>query len=390
MQFLSSIEQAIILILICFSGANYLLTISLNKEKEFPQLLGVSFFIPLVLSFYCHFSSDAIFQEGLSHFSDLAFLFGILFLVLSWRWKKYIATVIGIHLYPFVLLLLISGISSIPKIFLNPYFQGGVAFCLTILLIYALEKEIREKEYSLIWGIIILGLIQTIQLVFPDGNLISILGGKSVAYILLYIYLVKKTRETYMDRIKRAEAKLSDMKRTINYEVKKKTLEIELHNEHLQNMVQKDLLLDIYNKKGILSFLKEMIEKSQGFSILLFDIDMFKEVNDTKGHIAGDMVLKKVAHVTNRSIRGCDLFGRYGGDEFLIILPNTEISDALFIGERFRKTIYSETEITVSVGIAVYPDDGKTVQDLIKAADAGLYEVKKRGRNAICHYSSKT
>lgn len=74
MQFLSSIEQAIILILICFSGANYLLTISLNKEKEFPQLLGVSFFIPLVLSFYCHFSSDAIFQIWLFS-SESYFLF---------------------------------------------------------------------------------------------------------------------------------------------------------------------------------------------------------------------------------------------------------------------------------------------------------------------------
>ncbi len=119
----------------------------------------------------------------------------------------------------------------------------------------------------------------------------------------------------------------------------------------------------------------------------MFDIDSFKSINDNLGHIAGDKCLKHMAFLARQSIRDDDQLGRYGGDEFIIVLPTANLKTAAIVAERFRKNVEQtdDPHFTVSVGISAYPENGSTVKELIAQADAGLYLSKQNGKNR-CSY----
>jgi len=140
------------------------------------------------------------------------------------------------------------------------------------------------------------------------------------------------------------------------------------------------------NKAAITNLIHELIRDINNFTIILFDIDNFKNINDNEGHLAGDRILQQVSKLVQHSIRPHDSLGRYGGDEFLIILPNTQLKDALFVAERIHDRLFnSEVKCTVSIGIAVYPADGLTIEELISLADKGLYKSKANGRNTTSY-----
>ena len=129
------------------------------------------------------------------------------------------------------------------------------------------------------------------------------------------------------------------------------------------------------------------------YSILLFDVDHFKSFNDTHGHLVGDFVLKEGVKRVKNALRGMDRLGRYGGEEFLVLLPSTDHIGAIAVGENVRECIargefiapegQSVGHVTVSGGVATYPEDGRSVPELIKAADSRLYTAKAQGRNRI-------
>ena len=127
----------------------------------------------------------------------------------------------------------------------------------------------------------------------------------------------------------------------------------------------------------------------QGFSVVLFDIDHFKRVNDTAGHMAGDDVLRKVANLVRGHLRDADLFARYGGEEFILLLPRTTAAQAVVVAERIRlelhdnaiATAQSVVELTISSGVAeLWPDDD-SIDPVIVRADNALYQAKQQGRN---------
>ena len=137
--------------------------------------------------------------------------------------------------------------------------------------------------------------------------------------------------------------------------------------------------------------LSENVEKANGtqgvFSIIMFDLDDFKGVNDRFGHQTGDQVLRDVSKIVMDSIRKIDVCGRYGGEEFIVILPGTDTTVASGIAERIRQNIEnkkilgSKRELTVSMGIATYPNHGKWKQELVEKADQALYVAKANGKN---------
>ena len=133
-------------------------------------------------------------------------------------------------------------------------------------------------------------------------------------------------------------------------------------------------------------------------SILLTDIDHFKKVNDTYGHPTGDAVLKRVAAILKASARKIDIVARYGGEEFALVLEGTDRIGARQLAERIREEVAAQTfesskgpfKATLSLGVAVYPDDGKAKQDVIACADKALYAAKHGGRNrTVCHGESQ-
>ena len=132
----------------------------------------------------------------------------------------------------------------------------------------------------------------------------------------------------------------------------------------------------------------------QPLSLIMVDIDWFKNTNDTYGHQAGNLVLKGIARVIRSIVRDTDLVCRYGGEEFIVILPQTLASDAHEIGERIRteveRTDFSDEgllpslRVTVSIGISTYPDNGGTAENLVEMVDKALYRAKGQGKNVVC------
>ena len=177
----------------------------------------------------------------------------------------------------------------------------------------------------------------------------------------------------------------------------------------MKTTAEMDGLTRIYNKKHLEQTLNELIYRAacaaydqrsagqgapgQVLSVFLFDIDNFKNYNDTNGHLAGDKLLQQLAGLVNESVRKDDVFGRFGGEEFLLILPHTSANQALAAAEKIRALLasypfaFAEKQplgvISVSGGVAEYPLHGLDAAGLLHAADEALYEAKRGGRNRV-------
>ncbi len=119
------------------------------------------------------------------------------------------------------------------------------------------------------------------------------------------------------------------------------------------------------------------------FSIILLDIDNFKNFNDTYGHTEGDQLLADVGKILLNEVRGLDLVARFGGEEFLILLPETELAIACKVAERIRKSVEAKTSITLSLGVTSCSSGTYTIEDFIKRADDAMYQAKQKGKNRV-------
>jgi two-component system cell cycle response regulator len=157
-----------------------------------------------------------------------------------------------------------------------------------------------------------------------------------------------------------------------------------------------DSLTGLHNRRYMVShldtLLRRALESDRPVSLLLLDIDHFKEINDTHGHAVGDEVLVEFAERIRRGVRGIDLAVRYGGEEFVVVLPETDRDGASMVAERLRRHIADETfrisggaplDVTVSIGVAVYDGSDASADSLIKRADDALYRAKNGGRNQV-------
>lgn len=156
-----------------------------------------------------------------------------------------------------------------------------------------------------------------------------------------------------------------------------------------------DALTGVNNRRAFEERLQEEVKRAERYktncSLLMIDVDRFKEYNDTFGHIAGDEALRAVADLLKSNVRAHDYLARYGGEEFVIILPNTDLAGARIMGERFRRTIQSASwkkrMITISVGIASTNGKKHTPRELLDFSDKALYHAKQSGRNRISIWS---
>jgi len=176
-----------------------------------------------------------------------------------------------------------------------------------------------------------------------------------------------------------------------------------IENARLYKMMEHsaytDGLTGLYNHRYFQVRLQEELRRikrnKSKLSLMMLDIDNFKNYNDTNGHPQGDWVLKELADILIQSVRAIDIVSRYGGEEFSVILPDTDSEDAFSVAERIRKNIEQsyfqvngcdDKSITVSIGIACYPHQVSGKEELIKKADQALYQAKRQGRNQVCIY----
>jgi diguanylate cyclase (GGDEF)-like protein len=167
------------------------------------------------------------------------------------------------------------------------------------------------------------------------------------------------------------------------------------YHEEIYRLTTIDGLTQIFNKRYFVETLEREIGRAQRYrrdlSLIMFDIDHFKKINDSYGHLAGDHVLKQLASVIKGRIRREDILSRYGGEEFAIILPEIDAANALAFADKIRKLVekagfrFEETDIpvTISVGVTSITPEVKEPHDFIRLADTNLYEAKAQGRNRV-------
>jgi diguanylate cyclase (GGDEF)-like protein len=175
---------------------------------------------------------------------------------------------------------------------------------------------------------------------------------------------------------------------------------VALENLRLAQNVEKlavtDDLTQVYNYRFLKSALRREIKRAgryrQDLSLLMIDVDNLKNYNDHHGHLRGSFLLREMAGLFTAHVRSWDLVAKYGGDEFTVILPQTDLPGARTVAERLRTAVEEHTfplarqgQITVSIGMAAFPMDGQTTSALIETADRALYLAKQRGRNLSEH-----
>jgi diguanylate cyclase (GGDEF)-like protein len=172
--------------------------------------------------------------------------------------------------------------------------------------------------------------------------------------------------------------------------------ELKRANEKLQQMTFTDEMTGIHNYRFIRKQLEAEVKRASRYgkalSVCVVDIDYFKKINDLHGHSVGDDALREIAHILREQTRTVDIVGRYAGDEFVVIFPDTTLTDAVRLCERIRKRVNDytfishgiEMQCSLSIGVADFePHKRKTPELLLEAADKCLYQAKRSGRNRV-------
>ncbi len=195
-----------------------------------------------------------------------------------------------------------------------------------------------------------------------------------------------------------ARIKAMIKKRALYLELERKNIQLEKTNTKLKDMTITDEKTSLYNFRYFKRKLQEEFKRAKRYetplSLIMVDLDDFKEINDCLGHQKGDKVLQELAELLHSTARETDFTARYGGEEFSIILPNTDSDMAMQVAERLRQAVSTHrylkeekpTTMTISAGISTFPDELGEIRndhDLIKTADAALYKAKSLGKNRI-------
>ena len=223
----------------------------------------------------------------------------------------------------------------------------------------------------------------------------------SMMFVIVFFFIsvltnaIKKANHEMAERL-RMEAEREKLISQLSDEV----TERKHAQEELQKLVVTDFLTGLFNRRHFFAIAQKEFSKvvryKVALSVMIFDIDFFKDVNDTYGHTAGDQVLIQLGDLLSNTIRKPDVPARYGGEEFIVLLPETDGDDAQLAAERIRKLVENtpmqigddQINITISVGVAGKDsvDFAKTIDDLISKADQALYDAKRTGRNrVVCH-----
>jgi diguanylate cyclase (GGDEF)-like protein len=207
-----------------------------------------------------------------------------------------------------------------------------------------------------------------------------------------------KNQSEYTQLLETAKTELTNLSTSLINDI----LDQRQENSLLRKQVVRDSMTNLFNHQHFRELLAQELSRSERYnnplSLIFSDIDNFKSINDTYGHLAGDHVIKAIAGCLRKELRESDLISRYGGEEFAIILPETEKEGAMQVAERLRKAIGSlivfhddkYIQATMSFGIVANdPSDKTSLDETIKKADIALYEAKAQGRDCWCVFKSK-
>jgi diguanylate cyclase (GGDEF)-like protein len=214
---------------------------------------------------------------------------------------------------------------------------------------------------------------------------------------LLKTFRLHRQNEVLVEDLIRKNAELEAAKAMLEQKVRERTVELENANQRLSQLAVTDGLTGLYNHRYLHEQLAQAVERSMRSKVpvamLMIDVDHFKKYNDRNGHPAGDEALRTVARLIAEDRRTVDVVARYGGEEFAILLHDAAKSQAIEVAEKIRERVSAATiagavgqplgKMTVSIGVAVCPDDASGAEALLEAADVALYRAKKSGRDTV-------
>ena len=400
-----------------------MLTLFVNSTNEYHHL----FYSNLSTIKYKEFVIVNI-EKGPWYFVNIVYsymvlLFGINVFYCSWRFSEYKLKTGAFWLFfgsiwPAVVNIpYIAGFSPL-KIDITPFGFGMLAISYSIAIFCYDLLELKEIISSFTFSHISEGIIvvddknrlidfnSAAQIIFNSLDMRQI--GVEFSYFWNNKKIIKEEKNRFQIEIEKDNKKTYYEFRTTALKEKKKILGYvyfiqDITNtkkmiQELNNMANYDALTQIYNRRRLMEEAeKELLRaKTDGsyISVLIIDIDHFKNVNDQYGHLAGDEVIKMVTKTCKDNLRITDVIGRYGGEEFIIILPNTDKENATDIAEYIREYIRNlkiecneeKISVTVSIGAvcAIINNNTINIEKMIREADKGLYYAKNHGRNQIC------
>lgn len=276
-----------------------------------------------------------------------------------------------------------------------------------------LEARLAERQQRLIVGalavsglglVLLLFFLQTAVVApvravgaaahrFADGDLNArapVRGGDEIATLALALNAAGAQLSRYTTELETEVQRRTE-------ELSQKNEELQAANERLEKLATTDGLTELVNHRHFQQLLQAEVTRQQRerrpFAVLMIDVDHFKHYNDAHGHPAGDGVLKRLGKIMRENVRASDVVARYGGEEFVLLLLDTDIHRALGVGEKLREIVathpfpYASDQplghVSVSIGVAVWPDHGTTPESLVSAADKALYGAKRFGRDVV-------
>lgn len=379
------IRYYLFLIILCFSFLTFVFTLCFNGREKLLKYLGHTFIIPFYL---CVFS--LIYFKGIPSLEVIAFielvhmLFFLLVLVRGGNGKPK-----SNYFLIYGVIVLLSGI------FLIYGFQGPIQRFLLVKqlliilgIINILSFKIKKlKERGLIFGLSWLLMGNAFSyFVVNETLLYGSVVFKFLGFLVLFFHFYSVIQKKLTAKMNEAESFKVQLQESYEEEVERELFNMQLRQESLLASTHFDSMTQAYNRKAILEILDSFLFLGKDpITILMIDIDRFKQINDTNGHVVGDQCIKDLVNILQNNLRKADYVGRYGGDEFIVILPNTDGNDSKIIADKLRLKVnqVSQHKITISIGLASYPEDGNTTMELIEKADSRMYSAKRAGRNMV-------
>ncbi len=381
-----TIQYITVIISVCFSFCIPLLSFWFKKSDAKLRLFAFAFLSIFMLNITAALSYDSRVTAVLSWYADALFL--LVFIAILVSGSRLLCG--ALTLFISAALIMLANCSSFFLLF--PYHNDISAILVTVLslvVMYMLKSK-KGIDSLLFWAILPL-LAASLACLYPGSWITepAIPIFKLASYTMFLYYFYKVFIEAMQKKCTENEKKLSSIDRSVETEVKKRLLELENINKKLLDISKIDALSNVLNKAAILKAMERLImdKPKSELSVLMFDIDNFKAINDTHGHIVGDKCIRQLSSTARSNFRDIDLIGRYGGDEFIVVLPDTGVKQAITIAERFRRIVAESTSptFTISIGISSFPSDAGDVRALIQEADKGLYVSKNKGKNAVSH-----